>query len=328
MIKKGLAIAVILLFVGMCVVPSTAVQELKEKLSPISFDGNTLYVGGSGSNNYTVIQEAINDAVDGDTVFVYDDSAPYYENVIVDRSIDLIGEDRNTTIIDGEIGDIIIKIISDNVVVSGFTLTNGYMGIAIISDFCIISGNIIEYFFSYGIILEESNKCVIENNLINSLIPSYTFFTGGISLDYCSSIEISHNGITNTAYGLDVWNSEDCNITHNYLGKNIWGVEILDGNNTIVQLNTFENNLIAFNFDSARNVTIVNNNFINNLFNGYFFIIPCDFDGNYWNRDRLFPKIISGGMDYLKIFDRYLGVMFPWFCVDWNPASEPYDIGG
>ncbi|GAH31832.1 unnamed protein product, partial [marine sediment metagenome] len=160
MIKKGLAIAVILLFVGMCVVSSTAVTELREKPSPISFDGITLYVGGSGSNNYTVIQEAINDAIDGDTVFVYDDSAPYYENVIVDRSIDLIGEDRNTTIIDGEIGDIIIKIISDNVVVSGFTLTNGYMGIAIISDFCIISGNIIEYFFSYGIILEESNKCV------------------------------------------------------------------------------------------------------------------------------------------------------------------------
>jgi len=54
MLKKGLAVAVILLFIGMCVVPSTAVQELREKPSPISFDGNTLYVGGSGEGNYCV----------------------------------------------------------------------------------------------------------------------------------------------------------------------------------------------------------------------------------------------------------------------------------
>ena len=42
MLRKGLAIAVILLFIGMCVVPSTAVQELREKSLPINFDGNTL----------------------------------------------------------------------------------------------------------------------------------------------------------------------------------------------------------------------------------------------------------------------------------------------
>jgi hypothetical protein len=43
MIKKGLAVAVIILFIGMCVVPLTAVQELKE-VSTVSFDRNKLYV--------------------------------------------------------------------------------------------------------------------------------------------------------------------------------------------------------------------------------------------------------------------------------------------
>ena len=29
-------------------------------------DGNTLYVGGTGPGNYTAIQDAIDDAIDGD----------------------------------------------------------------------------------------------------------------------------------------------------------------------------------------------------------------------------------------------------------------------
>ena len=55
------------------------VSNTAEKSSPASFDGNTLYVGGLGPGNYTTIQAAIDDASDGDTVFVYDDSSPYYE---------------------------------------------------------------------------------------------------------------------------------------------------------------------------------------------------------------------------------------------------------
>ena len=34
-------------------------------------NGNILYVGGSGPNNYTSIQSAINDASNGYTIYVY-----------------------------------------------------------------------------------------------------------------------------------------------------------------------------------------------------------------------------------------------------------------
>ena len=66
---------------------------------PAPTGGNTLYVGGSGPNNYTSIQDAIDNASDGDTIYVY--SGIYYENVVINKRINLIGEDRNGTIIDG-----------------------------------------------------------------------------------------------------------------------------------------------------------------------------------------------------------------------------------
>ena len=62
---------------------------------------NVLYVGGNGPNNYTKIQDAINDAQNGDTVFVYDDSSPYYENIVINKAINLLGENRETTVICG-----------------------------------------------------------------------------------------------------------------------------------------------------------------------------------------------------------------------------------
>jgi len=67
----------------------------------LNLDGNTLYVGGSGPNNYTTIQSAINDSTDGYTVFVYDDSSPYYENIIINNSIQLLGESKDTTVVNG-----------------------------------------------------------------------------------------------------------------------------------------------------------------------------------------------------------------------------------
>jgi len=55
----------------MSITPSVAVDTDKKPIMPIS-NGKTLYVGGTGEDNYTTIQDAIDDASEGDTVFVYD----------------------------------------------------------------------------------------------------------------------------------------------------------------------------------------------------------------------------------------------------------------
>jgi len=194
MFSKGLVVAVILLFIGMSVVPSTAVQELKEKPSPISFDGNTLYVGGSGPNNYTTIQSAINDAVDGDIVFVYDDSSPYYENLIVNTTINLKGEIRDTTIIDGDNKEDTIYLSADGITISGFTIKSGINGINVESQYNLISSNII---------INNQNGVYI-----------YRFSTNNFNTIINNKIESnSHKGIT-------FYNTDNCNIINNTIRLN------------------------------------------------------------------------------------------------------------
>ena len=64
-------------------------------------NGNVWYVGGTGPNNYTTIQAAINDANTGDTIFVFNDSSPYKENIVIRKSVNLVGENRFSTVING-----------------------------------------------------------------------------------------------------------------------------------------------------------------------------------------------------------------------------------
>ena len=80
LIKKGVVVAIVLLFVSVSVIPSTG-TNIVEKSSNVSFDGNTLYVGGSGPNNYTRIQDAIDNASVNDTIIVF--SGLYFERVKV-----------------------------------------------------------------------------------------------------------------------------------------------------------------------------------------------------------------------------------------------------
>jgi len=91
LLSKGLAVGIILLFIGTCIIPTSA-QDIEKPSLPTS-SGNWLYVGGSGPGNYSKIQDAIDNATDGDVVFVYDDSSPYHENLVIPQtSLTLTGE--------------------------------------------------------------------------------------------------------------------------------------------------------------------------------------------------------------------------------------------
>ena len=66
-----------------------------------------LEVSQDGTSEYSVIQEAVNSAIDGDTVYVH--PGIYYENLVINKSISLVSDyeysgdnaDATTTILDG-----------------------------------------------------------------------------------------------------------------------------------------------------------------------------------------------------------------------------------
>ena len=202
--KKLLVFGVIVLFLGLAIAPS--INANVKQITTHAKSGNTLYVGGSGPGNYTSIQDAIDDASDGDTVFVYDDSSPYYENLEVDKSINLVGEDRDTTIIDGGKIDDVINVTADRVNISGFTIQNcgnktlyiySDAGTDIRADYCTISGNIFISNYANGIVLLWANNNVISDNIL--VDNEHT----GIHLSHYSNnntirnntVEQSHNAI-------------------------------------------------------------------------------------------------------------------------------------
>ena len=99
-------------------------------VSPISSDksatdefSNTQYVGGSGPGNYTTIQEGIDAATSGDTVYVY--NGTYYESVIVNKSINLVGEQKEATFIDGGYVNPVLLFESFDEDDGGFTIVDG-----------------------------------------------------------------------------------------------------------------------------------------------------------------------------------------------------------
>ena len=163
-----LCVGITILFLGTCITPSVAIDTPKESSIPIS-NGNILYVGGTGPNNYTKIQDAINDSSDGDTVFVYAYSSPYYEHVLVVKSINLIGEDKNTTVIDGEGRGTVIRNYADFVKISDFKIIKGignksFCGIFNSGRNTIITGNIFSSNY-YGVNFKSEN-CLFKNNIL------------------------------------------------------------------------------------------------------------------------------------------------------------------
>ncbi len=185
--------------------------------------GNILYVGGSGPGNYTKIQDAIDNATDGDVIFVY--SGTYYENVIVNKSINLIGENENTTVIDGNLSGDVEKVTANYVTISGFTVQNSgrsyNAGIMLHGvQHCRIehvkaSNN------KYGILLSFSTNCSITNCSANNNVAA------AIELDHSTNCTITNttmidNGIGVWGYEITYWNTHTIGTSNTVNGKPVY----------------------------------------------------------------------------------------------------------
>jgi parallel beta-helix repeat protein len=190
--------------------------------SPCAEASTTYYVGGSGPANYTSIQAAIDAANPGDTVFVH--SGTYYENVVVDKTINLIGENQNTTIIDGGNADDVIEITSSGVNITEFTLDNGdgNAAIRIKSDHATIS-EITALGADFGVLISS----VSYNTIINCNLSNHG--AAGILILSASLNTIIDNEISENRYGIHLASSTENTLIDNAM----FGTGILMGGDSL-----------------------------------------------------------------------------------------------
>jgi len=296
LIGKTFVIILILLYIGLNIIPITAQNTGKFQSTS---QGSWLYVGGSAPGNYTRIQDAIDNASAGDTIFVY--HGTYYEHDLIISKLNLIGEDRNTTIIDGNDAFTLGILVEDEATVHGFTVQgftqfNSGIGISVNGNKVTISDNVITGCSPYGIYIgttwlgNESNECTIHDNFFISNNDALTVIGGG------RLVSIDHNQFEN-----------------NYLG-------------------------ISTRYTRA---TISRNNFINNsghialLWETVFLTLPFvfyqtpSFSENYWDDwSGKGPQVIHGYL-YYWIHLSSMSIRIPLFPIvqfDWHPAQEPYNI--
>jgi parallel beta-helix repeat protein len=327
LLKKGLVAGIILLFIGTCIIPANA--QNTEKPLPAS-KGNWLYVGGSGPGNYTKIQDAIDFANPGDTVFVYSGMYASEQGIIFDKSITLLGEDKYTTIIDGS------EFFQFGIYISPRNIMNGMLN---------ISGFTIHYFDCGLIIAWYELSREVRINISNNVI---TECNTGLEINGGKNFTVFSNIIENNNRGIELtgqYFGENNYFTQNTFKNNYNGI-LCDGyGQQIYQKNNFEDNEkgIVLSLDSS--TTITHNNFINNgidteIKDTGFVLIPLSilprfhtkWDGNYWDEwVRISPKPMRA--KYYLIF--YLGGEHGWdiilgpflfFKFDWHPAQEPYNI--
>ena len=220
-LKKGIVIVILLLFIGSGVLPAISslpsrmsIEKQKTQSSTTSspgewyvwkFGANTL--GNSWYTAFNTIQQGIDAASPGDTIFVGSYGGIYDENVVVNKDqLILKGIEKNLlgviwlgpVIIDGNGYGDVVSIIANDVTFHNFTIQNsGYdtndANILVQGSNCIITNNNI----INNDIGVRFNKGIWNNGAGagGTLISCNTFFGIDIGIDFHNSdgIEISCN---------------------------------------------------------------------------------------------------------------------------------------
>jgi len=237
--KHNLTLLVSLLILICCLVPSVNAVHIENFAS----DNSIYYVGGNGPSNFTTIQGAIDAASDDDTIFVY--NGTYNENIVINKSLTILGENKTNTIIDGKGKTDTITINSENTTIQGFTITNA------------TSSDIIQIFRA-GIRITRSHN-TIKNNIIKDN-------NAGVFTRRATNITIFENEFYNNAITLSPYDIEETNVPiskeyfiHTIENNTINGKKILYlKNQQNIKIPSEIGQLITFN---CSNITVENISF-------------------------------------------------------------------
>lgn len=303
-----LAINCIILFVCFSLfVPVTHSNLISNNC--ISF-ANTHFVGGSGEGNFSTIQDAIDYASSGDSIFVY--PGTYYERLIIEKSLNLIGTHHTNTIIHGSNtgDDPCVDVRGDDLFVSNFSIVWADWefhepGFRIYGKNTQIKNCNISHHDKGIVIMPSSEYCSIENTFFYNIHEGMWLWPLGTQ-----NHAIKNNSFSHCDYGMKVTNSHYNIIQNNSFQKNVIGILFENADENIISQNSFIENALGMDIDDhCQENVFFNNNFIENFnhvqANGV----------NYWDNGNLI-----GG----NYWDDYTGM-------DYNGdgfGDQPYIING
>jgi parallel beta-helix repeat protein len=219
------------------------------------------------------IQEAINVANPEDKLFIF--HGTYYENLVVNKTVSLIGESKNTAIVDGKGSRTVIEVNSSNSAIGNLTIRN--------------SGQELNGEWPCGILLDSVSNCNLTDNII-------TNNTLGIYLDSSTSNTLKNNNMAANRYNFGVLGLElshyfqDVDTSNLVDGKPVYYwvnhhdeevpssagyVALINSTNITVRNLGLENNLAGMNIAYSRNSTITNN-LVSENFEGIWLLFSSD----------------------------------------------------
>ena len=328
--RKSLVIGIIILFVGASVGANVTTNVGSEKIElelrnlSTSTRQNIVYVNNDYNEttptwnvtHFDNIQAGVNAVNEHGTVYVC--NGTYYENVVIDKPLNLTGidedylwgNDRNGSIIDGEMKNDTLSIISSNSSISSFTLINGIYGIHFINaSYVNLSDcNVLDN-FKNGITLQYSsynfiNQCQISNHVLSGVLfdnSSYNLLFRCYIFNNWRGVQIKSSSNYN--------NISQCNISDNY-----WGIKLAQSTNTINRCH-ITNNVCGI-MRGIGNYIYYNIFIDNEIYHAFGEIENVNtFDYNYW-----------GGYDCVDNNGDGIGD-FPYHVYglnyDWHPLCQP-----
>ncbi len=278
-----LVIIMLLIFGGFTLAASSEQTKLQANpplLNPLS---SIVYVDddntggpwdGTIEHPYQYIQDGVDNANAGDTVYVF--SGFYTEQVTIDTSLSVIGENKQTTIVDGGNAEQVFHVLTDIVNITAFTVQNGMHGIHLegASNACI--AQCILTATMYGITPRNSPGAVITECLFHDLLSVGVLPLSSPNVQCCNSSFFSMQSgvyLTESASSL----IKDC------LFDNITMVDLSNGGSGIYLENSPGG--------SIENCTVRNcsDYGIYLYFSADGNIKNCELSDNTWNPDAQFP---------------------------------------
>ena len=221
-------------------------------------------------DDYATIQEAVGHAADGDTVLVKKGIYSVDENstIVISKTLSLMGEDPANTVILGASSTyyengIAIRLAAPNITVSGFTITNFKVAIAIVnynaepypSGCKIINNNIVNN--AEGIRPQRNNLLIAENNITKN--------NGGITGYNTENVVVTRNNISENAYGVNIGICRNIIVSENQISCNTGGLNLYYYGPHLVYGNNITNNSWGIRFaEGCGNATVYRNNITQN----------------------------------------------------------------